>query len=84
MGEKQKISRHVINMTSDSTKIKYLLSLNSVFDISKSRVPNDKTSTKKSHILRPKIWCWNCWKSGFHLNKSAREYRKMVRRRKNK
>lgn len=50
MGEKQKISRHVINMASDSTKIKYLLSLNSVFDISKSRISNGKTSTK-NHIF---------------------------------
>ena len=76
MGNEQKVSRHAINMTTDSSKIKYLLTLNSVFDISKSRLP---FKTKKSHILHPKIWCGNCWKNGFHLNKRGREIRKMAR-----
>ena len=76
MGNEQKVSRQTIKMTSDSSKIKYLLTLNSVFDISKTRLP---FKTKKSHILRPKIWCKDCWKNGFHLNKRGREVRKMYR-----
>lgn len=79
MGNAQKVSRQTINMTTDSSKIKYLLTLNSVFDISKARLPFE---TKKSHILRPKIWCLNCWKHGFHMNKRGREVRKMARRNK--
>ena len=76
MGTEQKISRQTMGMTSDNTKIKYLLSLNSSFDFSKSHIA-PKIPKKKSHILRPKIWCWNCWKTGFHLDKSGREIRKM-------
>lgn len=76
MGNEQKVSRQTINMTTDSSKIKYLLSLNSVFDISKTRLP---IKTKESHVLHPKIWCGNCWKNGFHLNKRGRDVRKMAR-----
>ncbi len=79
MGNEQKVSRHTINMTSDSSKIKYLLTLNSVFDISKTRLP---FKTKESHILHPNIFCKSCWKNGFHLNKRGREVRKMARRNK--
>jgi hypothetical protein len=79
IGNEQKISRHTIRMTSDSSKINYLLSLNSVFDISKTQFQK-KISQKESHILRPKIWCLNCWKSGFHLDKKSREVRKIARR----
>jgi len=79
MGDEQKVSRRTINMTADSSKIKYLLTLNSVFDISKTRLP---FKTKESHVLHPKIWCGNCWKNGFHLNKRGRDARKMARRNK--
>ncbi len=79
MGNDQKISRQTINMTSDQTKINYLLSLNSVFDISKTRIPNTPT-TNTSHIYHPKIWCWSCWKSGFHMDKKSRDLRKVARR----
>ena len=77
MGSEQKISRRTINMTSDSTKIKYLLSLNSVFDGSKTHVSNGKITY--SHFMRPKIWCWKCWINGFHLNKRGRIMRRMER-----
>jgi hypothetical protein len=46
MENNQKISRQTISMTSDKTKINYLLTLNSVFDISKTRIP-PKISVKK-------------------------------------
>ncbi len=81
MDMEQKISRHTINATTDSTKINYLLSLNSVFDISKTRLP---FKTKESHMLRPSIFCASCWKNGFHLNKRGREARKMARKNKQK
>jgi hypothetical protein len=81
MGNQQKISRKTINMTSDTSKIKYLLSLNSVLDISKTRVQKGIPKTE-SHIFHPKIWCWNCWKSGFHLDRKSRTLRKMARRNK--
>jgi REP element-mobilizing transposase RayT len=77
MGNEQKVSRHTIKMTSDSSKIKYLLTLNSVFDISKSRRP---LPPSQSHIFRPKLFCWNCLKKGYHLDKKSRDLRKVARR----
>jgi hypothetical protein len=65
MGEQQKISRHTINLEVNSERIQYLLSLNSVFDISKTRFPTG--SKWKNHIERPRLFCWECWKSGFHI-----------------
>lgn len=82
MGKEQKISRHTLQQATDEKQLNYLLSLNSVFDIAKIRFPKEKTLSSKSHILRPKIWCWGCWKSGFHLDKKSRTIRKMERSRK--
>lgn len=58
MGTAQKVSRRTINMTSDSAKIAYLLSLNSVFDVSKTHFTAKK---KKGRRL-----VWAGWKHGFH------------------
>ena len=62
MGNKQKISRQTINMTSDSTKIEYLLSLNSVLDISKTGFPPEKKNKKKKR----RRLVWTGWRNGFH------------------
>lgn len=62
MGEQQKILRQTINMTSDRNKIDYLLTLNSVFDISKTRISPQKTEKKKSR----RRLVWTGWKTGFH------------------
>lgn len=59
MDKEQKIPLQTINMTSDSTKINYLLSLNSVFDISKTRVLPKKKKTRRRLV-------WTGWKTGFH------------------
>jgi hypothetical protein len=59
MGKEQKISRHTINMSLNPTEIQYLLTLNSVFDFSKTRFPN----RKKDHRMRPRWWCILCWKA---------------------
>lgn len=82
MGKEQKISRHTLQQASDEKQLNYLLSLNSVFDIAKTRLVKEKWMRSNSHRLRPKIWCWRCWKSGFHMDKSSREWRKMERQRK--
>lgn len=84
MGKEQKISQRTINMTTDSTKIKYLLSLNSVFDFSKTRPLNITPSD--SHGL----WILGtCWKHiitepfrhpGYFTNKRKREQCRMERR----
>jgi hypothetical protein len=79
MGGQQKISRQTIAMTTDSLKISYLLSLNSVFDFSKTLLPKDDSPSALSHLYRPKIWCWSCWKSGFHMDKKSRNLRKTAR-----
>ena len=80
MGKEQKISRRTINMGAKDTQIQYLLSLNSVFEIATTRFPIIKK--EKNHIEHPRIYCWDCWKSGFHMNKSSRDIRKMARKRK--
>lgn len=76
MGAEQKVSRHTIKMTSDSSKINYLLALNSVCDISKTRRPILPT---QSHLFRPKLFCWACIKSCYHLDKKSRNLRKAAR-----
>lgn len=73
MGKKQKISRYTIEKSVDKAQTQYLLSLNSVFDISKTRITEE--NKKASHYLRPKIWCWSCWINLFHLNKKGRRMR---------
>ena len=45
-GNEQKISRQTIAMTNDSAKINYLLSLNSAFDISKTKYAIEQTDRK--------------------------------------
>lgn len=81
MGNEQKISRHTIKQTADKSKVSYLLSLNSVFEISKTRV--NKKIKYNNHIMSPSITCWGCWKSGFHLQ-SRRKFKKIEKRNKNK
>lgn len=79
MDSLQKLSQLTINTGTNQEQRTYLLSLNSVLDISKVHFKS-ATSPKTPHVLRPKIWCADCWKNGFHMNKSAREVRKMARR----
>jgi hypothetical protein len=64
MGPMQKISRRTINKSSDSLMISYLLSLNSVLDVSK--IKKAKKRNSKDHIQHPSIFCGNCWATGFH------------------
>lgn len=59
MGQEQKISRRTIKMTADKAKIDYLLTLNSVFDISKTRIPPIKKKSKRRLV-------WTGWKTGLH------------------
>ncbi len=76
MGNEQKVSRQIINKTSDSVQIKYLLSLNSVFDISKTRFRQEtKKKNWRSHQMLPRPWCLGCWKNGFHI-----KYRRSMRK----
>ncbi|HEY1040488.1 MAG TPA: hypothetical protein VGF30_13830 [Bacteroidia bacterium] len=73
MGEKQKISRRTMEMSADSTEIGYLLTLNSVFEIAKTRLPGE-VSVKKH-----KKWQLPCWMN-LQLNKAGRKRCKMERR----
>lgn len=79
MGDEQKISRQTIDRTKDNTKRAYLLSLNSVFDISKTRISKKVKYT--NHVMRPRISCWSCWIHGFHLG--TRWKLKKIEKRKN-
>jgi hypothetical protein len=72
MGVEQKISRRTIDKAVDSTHFEYLLSLNSVFDISKTRFLIKKKWKYKSHIELPRLWCLSCWRHGFHIKERKR------------
>lgn len=75
MGEQQKISRHTIGMTNDSVKIAYLLSLNSVMDVSKTLFPVKKKN-KGDHVEHPRIGCINCWMACFHIVERHKRHKK--------
>lgn len=73
MGKEQKIARSTINQA-DSVRVKFFISLNSVFDINETNIPVvNNTSTKKSHIDHPRVWCINCWRKG----RFRKEYRRL-------
>lgn len=78
-GKAQKVSRLTISKTSDPLQIQYLLSLNSVLDV--SGVMNSNKKKYKNHIERPLLSCWDCWKNGFHLQ-TRRKLHKMAKRNK--
>lgn len=59
MGAEQKISRNTINLASGQTQRDYLISLNSVFEISKSMKLSPKKKAKR-HLV------WTGWRHGFH------------------
>ncbi|HEY1039866.1 MAG TPA: hypothetical protein VGF30_10700 [Bacteroidia bacterium] len=69
----QKVSRLTIEKAKDDIQRQYLLSLNSVLDISKTRIADEVDPPKGSHINHPKIWCLNCWKRG----RFKKEYRRL-------
>lgn len=79
MADQQKISRYTLQKSVEQTNRDYLLSLNSCFDFSKTKVP---LKTTNSHIIRPKIWCKDCWRNGFHMDKKSRNLRKVARKNK--
>jgi len=72
MGKEQKISQRTIYNGTDSTQIQYLLSLNSVFDISRAHIPNNTS-------IKAKVWRLPCWMN-WHLNRTGRKRCKMERR----
>jgi len=79
MGKAQKISRRTINEAVTHQQIQYLLSLNSVLDVSTTRFT--PTLNGKNHVERPRLWCWDCWKNGFHLQ-TRKKLRKMKKQNK--
>lgn len=62
MGNKQKVSQLTINKSADNKQREYLLSLNSVLDVS-GVILQKKKLKKKGHPDRPRIWCFSCWKN---------------------
>lgn len=78
MGKEQKISRHTIDITDNNEQIQHLLSLNSVFDISRTRFSKRKA---KTHVELPRLRCIHCWKNGFHikLRRQLRQAKKKTR-----
>lgn len=78
---KQKVSSYTISMSKNQEQKEYLLSLNSAFDISKTKFTAKKKSS--SHIERPRIFCWSCITSGYHI-KERKAIRKAEEQRKEK
>lgn len=74
MGAEQKVSSYTISKSINNEQRQYLLSLNSVFDISKTYYTPKKRSS--SHVESPRLFCWNCIISGYHI-KERRKIRKM-------
>ncbi len=80
MKTSQKISRRTINLGVDSAQVDYLLSLNSVFDIAKTRFR--KTGTHGLWIFGT---CYKCiFQQGHWLNNNGREHCRMDRRQRQK
>lgn len=72
MGRAQKISRHVIEKSRDDKHTQYLLSLNSVLDVSGAigQKKNATVKEKKQKKGIPRlVWCG--WKYGFHWSYSG-------------
>lgn len=61
VNDAQKIPSRTIYTGTDSTQIRYLLSLNSVLDVSALKVI---PPGKKSHAQKPRWWCRWCWARG--------------------
>ncbi len=62
--KKQKIASTTIAMTTDPSKVQYLLSLNSVFEISKTRIsPERKWWQRRTH-KEGRYLCYACWQRG--------------------
>lgn len=76
MGNKQKISRRTISTTSDNEQIKYLLSLNSVLDVS-GAIHRKKKWTTRTHY-EGRYLCFGCWRRGAF----TKEYQRMHGRKK--
>lgn len=66
MGKEQKISRHTINRLVSNEQIQYLLSLNSVFDISSTHFLCQKKCKEKNSAKRLPHLVWCGWRYGFH------------------
>ena len=77
MGNKQKISQLTINKSADQKQREYLLSLNSVLDVSGTILQKNKLK-KKGHPDRPRIWCFSCWKN----HRFSKSYRLHLKKKK--
>jgi hypothetical protein len=72
MDKEQKISQHTIGEGVGDKQIHYLLSLNSVLDISKTKFPTEVKLKKKKHIRSFPRLVWCGWKSGFHWSTTGK------------
>jgi hypothetical protein len=81
MGTAQKISQKTIKEASDSLQTQYLLSMNSVLDVPKTKNGGRKARKFRNHIESPRLFCWGCISHCFHVIprhklKKARRMRK--------
>jgi hypothetical protein len=67
MGTAQKISLKTIRTASDSLQTQYLLSLNSVLDVPKTKTGGRKARKFRNHIESPRLFCWGCISHCFYV-----------------
>ena len=60
MGNKQKVSQRIINKSTNNNQIQYLLSLNSVLDVS-GVIHANRNKKMRNHTTQYFIWCPFCW-----------------------
>ncbi len=80
MGKAQKISRRTIDMTTDKLQIQFLLSLNSVFEISKTHISKERKWWQRRTHYEGRYLCFGCWRRGAF----TREYQRIHSRKKKK
>ncbi len=73
VGGQQKITSRTIYTGTDSSQIQYLLSLNSVFDVSGLLV---QPRGKRTHLEKPRWWCRWCWARGVYKAKFRAWYKR--------
>ena len=78
MGNKQKISRHTIEMANEKYQTQYLLSLNCVFEIAKTYLTSEKKWWQRRTHYEGRYLCFGCWRRGAF----TKEYQRLHGRKK--
>jgi hypothetical protein len=70
MKDAQKISQHTIKKASNDTELQYLLSFNSVLDV--SGAIRHRKKLRRTHV-EGRIFCIECWQRGVFFHKKVKK-----------